>query len=781
MPAVPHVAPEARFRALNSARVERLRALLEVPARAAFDALPGRLNAAAPAGAIAGIYAMGSAGTIGHGPDSDLDLWIVTTATDDPVLADVALDVSGWCRGEGLDLRAFLVDPHEFRAGNRTLLAGDDCGSTQDRLLLDEFYRTAVLLDGQAPVWWLIAPDDEAHYDALAPALAGEAYLDLGSVGTMPDEEFLGATLWHLHKALTTPHKSLLKLLLLESYALQPGESLALEYKRQVYAGCADSDALDPYLLLYRRIERYLLSRGDARRLELARLCLWRKAGGLAGGRKAGTWQDRQLRGLCLEWGWSAEVADRRPDVGALLAEHGEIARQLDYSHTLLRQWTDAMPHRFAADRDLRLLEADLAARTLAWPGKVPVLNVNLRRRLAQESLLLTEVDGQWRVATADGHALMRDASLVRVLCWALLNEFAGPGAERWVEHPWAPALLRELEALRPAAEIPTQDLLAPPAPRRELLLVTDAADWTIERVAMNSWGEVSTRTYHGLEELSPALSEFDGEQVDVRCVSLPGQPPEPGLHLGRLLAPRRPVRRVVGMRTLLENGAGILVQEHGGNSGLREFADLDALFAHLRERPLPVEILGSGPLLAPCRALQAAWLAAGRAPGAGERAHALLLSRAANEPRDAVLLLDRDGALVRMRLGHRAFPRQQDALRLFLANVGRRSRIATTAWTWGHALQPLRGRVYLPERVGVTLRPHGGYDLDCAGQVFADLPHDGAALQAARACIRQLRRAPEPYPMTVTDVLVPDPATAFMRDLLAIKIEVEDLLNRVD
>ena len=95
--------------------------------------------------------------------------------------------------------------------------------------------------------------------------------------------------------------------------------------------------------------------------------------------------------------------------------------------------------------------------------------------------------------------------------------------------------------------------------------------------------------------------------------------------------------------------------------------------------------------------------------------------------------------------------------------------------------MQPLRGRVYLPERVGVTLRPHGGYDLDCAGQVFADLPHDGAALQAARACIRQLRRAPEPYPMTVTDVLVPDPATAFMRDLLAIKIEVEDLLNRVD
>ena len=778
-PPTTHSLPESRFRALTAARIERLRALLDAPARVAFDALPARLHAASPDGAIAAIYAMGSAGTIGHGPDSDLDVWVITPTTDDPALANEAHNIAIWCQNNGLDLRAFLVDPQELRAGNRTLLAGDDCGSTQDRLLLDEFYRTAVLLDGQAPVWWLIPPEDEARYDALAPALAGSNYLDLGSVATIPDEEFLGATLWHLHKAMAAPHKSLLKLLLLESYALQAHGPLALEFKRLVYAGSADSDALDPYLLLYRRIERYLLSRGDMSRLELARLCLFRKADGsqrVSG--RAPSWQDAQLQALCHEWGWH-DAAGRDPDVQTLLAEHAEIARQLDYSHALLRQWTDAMPLRFAADRDLRLLEAELAARTLAWPGKVPVLNVNLRRRLALSPLHLMCANQHWQIATADGTSLTDSPSLVRVLCWALINDFTRGTTLQGAEHPDVSAILAELQRLQPTQEISSEDLLAPPIARRELLLVKDASQWIVERVVLNSWGEVSTRIYHGLPHLSEALAESDRDQVEVRCVSLPGQPEEPGRQLGALMAATSPRRRPSGGRTLLESQGRILELAEGEAPELREFTEVDALYTHLLEQPLRTHILGMGPLLAPARALLAAW----RAPGGGERAHALLMhptqSGLTTQTYDDVLLLDRDGALVRLQIGHRPFERQQDALRLFLANAGRRMRIVTTAWTWGQALQPLRGRVYLPERIGVTMRTSGGFDLDCGRQLFEGLPGNTDAMAAARKRILGLRRSPEPYPITVTDVLVPDPTTARIRDLLVIKIDVENLLIR--
>ena len=178
-------ATELRFRALNSLRIERLRALLDVHARQAFDELPERLLASFGE-AVQGIYLMGSAGTLGQGQGSDLDLWIICKEGGQAPTAAFAEHLlrqhTAWCQARGLDLRAFLVKPEQLRAGDRSILAGDDCGSTQDRLLLDEFYRTAVLLRGAAPLWWLVAADDEHRYNALAPALASSALCRCHSV-----------------------------------------------------------------------------------------------------------------------------------------------------------------------------------------------------------------------------------------------------------------------------------------------------------------------------------------------------------------------------------------------------------------------------------------------------------------------------------------------------------------------------------------------------------------------------------------------------------------------
>jgi adenylate cyclase class 1 len=38
---------------------------------------------------------------------------------------------------------------------------------------------------------------------------------------------------------------------------------LSLDYKQAVFANQLDLDELDPYVMVYRRIERYLLQRGD--------------------------------------------------------------------------------------------------------------------------------------------------------------------------------------------------------------------------------------------------------------------------------------------------------------------------------------------------------------------------------------------------------------------------------------------------------------------------------------------------------------------------------------
>jgi adenylate cyclase class 1 len=45
--------------------------------------------------------------------------------------------------------------------------------------------------------------------------------IDFGGLENVPAEEFLGASFWHLYKAIDSPYKSLLKLMLMESYVDQ--------------------------------------------------------------------------------------------------------------------------------------------------------------------------------------------------------------------------------------------------------------------------------------------------------------------------------------------------------------------------------------------------------------------------------------------------------------------------------------------------------------------------------------------------------------------------------
>jgi adenylate cyclase class 1 len=43
-----------------------------------------------------------------------------------------------------VEVSFFLIDENRFRHNESGSLGGEDCGSTQHILLLDEFYRTAV-------------------------------------------------------------------------------------------------------------------------------------------------------------------------------------------------------------------------------------------------------------------------------------------------------------------------------------------------------------------------------------------------------------------------------------------------------------------------------------------------------------------------------------------------------------------------------------------------------------------------------------------------------------
>ena len=51
--------------------------------------------------------------------------------------------LESWAASLGVEVSFFLIDENRFRHNESGSLGGEDCGSTQHILLLDEFYRTA--------------------------------------------------------------------------------------------------------------------------------------------------------------------------------------------------------------------------------------------------------------------------------------------------------------------------------------------------------------------------------------------------------------------------------------------------------------------------------------------------------------------------------------------------------------------------------------------------------------------------------------------------------------
>jgi adenylate cyclase class 1 len=179
---------------------------------------------------------------------SDVDLWVCCESHLHPALWPKVHAVNHWARIHGVEMQTYLVDPQKFQLGHPIP------GCPTPTLLLDEFYRRATLIAGRYPLWWLVPPDAEYRYQSLHDHLIDhrfierDAVIDFGPVSGFPDSELAKAAETELARALQTPHKSLLKLKLVDVYARTPNEPpISTQYKPAVYAGEQDPDALDAY------------------------------------------------------------------------------------------------------------------------------------------------------------------------------------------------------------------------------------------------------------------------------------------------------------------------------------------------------------------------------------------------------------------------------------------------------------------------------------------------------------------------------------------------------
>ncbi|WP_096085574.1 class I adenylate cyclase [Agaribacterium haliotis] len=397
--------------------------------------------------AIDAIYLMGSVGSIAQSRGSDIDIWLCHSpdlkTQELKLLQKKASAIADWAQRQRLDLHIFLMNAEAFCAEGIAGMDQESSGSAQRLLLLDEFYRSSIYLAGKIPLWWYVPPADEQNYSEHCARLIKQKYLpgdpviDFGSVANVPAEEFIGAAIWQLYKAIDAPYKSVLKLLLLEVYVSQwPDiQTLALDFKRRIYDGDTDIDQLDAYVLTYRRIERYLLTHKQKLRLELARHCFYFKVGramSKCGKRSsARPWQQQAMKQLLEQWAWSQpqlQKLDARKHWKAetVKDERKLLVRELNFAYQSLLDFAQQQHSDIQIDAgELNILGRKLQAAFEQRADKVEWINPGISRDLSESSLGLEKNQQQWQLLATERDnktVLHRAASLIQLVLWACYN-----------------------------------------------------------------------------------------------------------------------------------------------------------------------------------------------------------------------------------------------------------------------------------------------------------------------------------------------------------------------
>src|SRR5690606_4546392 len=406
---------------------------------------------------IHSLFLMGSSGTVAQSEHSDLDIWVChqgDLADDETLLLKRKCDdITKWAASLDLEVHFFLMDPDKFRVGEREGVSTEDCGSAQHYLLLDEFYRTSLLIAGRVPIWWLIPPDQEEHYNFVAETMRHKRFvrsgetLDFGSVAHIPAGEFIGAGIWQLYKAIDSPYKSVIKLLLTEVYASEfpHVEPLSLTFKRAIYKKQLDIDELDPYVMMYRKLEHYLVARGETKRLDLVRRCFYFKVGkAISKGptQRTKSWQRELLERMVQQWRWSKPQLlnlDARPrwKVTRVLSEQRELVRELTSSYRFLLEFARRTQVTAVINgQDMTILGRKLYAAFERKAGKVEWVNPGIAPKLAEPALTFCQLRGShneqlaWAVVAAQistreldqAQPLRRASDLISLLAWCHIN-----------------------------------------------------------------------------------------------------------------------------------------------------------------------------------------------------------------------------------------------------------------------------------------------------------------------------------------------------------------------
>ncbi len=292
------------------------------------------------------LFVMGSVGTVAQTEKSDYDYWVCVNSSlfeKDSIqkLCDKTDRVADWCEREfGMEVHFFVSELDRVRNNDFGSVDEESTGSSQKRFLKEECYRTMLLVAGKIPLWWVLPHGiDQEGYQNYQDWLAKEAaydfneFVDLGFLGDISREEFLGTALWQLSKGIKDPFKAVLKMSMMEWYLsdLFEGKLLCEMLKERVLSGCKGKAETDPYLLMIETILEFYDRQGMDDHMNLVKKAFYVKADPkITRGqfrKRAGDYKVKVFRGLMKAWKWSPESVEELNRIA-----HWSYARRLKLS-----------------------------------------------------------------------------------------------------------------------------------------------------------------------------------------------------------------------------------------------------------------------------------------------------------------------------------------------------------------------------------------------------------------------------------------------------------------
>ncbi len=414
--------------------------------------------------AIESLMLMGSVGSCAQNAQSDFDFWVVVDEQRLPPLAAAALRkklaiIERWAAMQNTEVHFFYSDSGRVRAGNFGSADKDSAGSSQAKLLKEEFYRTCIHVAGKYPLWWLTPPSatDQEYEDAVKNLAAAHdfdhsKYVDLGNAGSIGIEEVFGAALWQINKAMESPYKSVMKIALMESLVVKGGDRTLLcdDLKKYVLAGMDEPKATDPYLLMINRLLTYYDSKKRTTVVNLIRKCFYNKAKVkvVPGMRKKRprTFKEEAMLRCVDEWDWDEATSNHMNDF-----ENWDFKSMLKLGNELhgflmetYKEVTDLLKTEEGAKSTISNVDRTVLGRKLFSfykhrPGKIDLIKRPSDDAIRQESLTFYPVVQQgkkplWgafrgnistevaRNQNIEYAAIYKGRSLAEIIYWLAVN-----------------------------------------------------------------------------------------------------------------------------------------------------------------------------------------------------------------------------------------------------------------------------------------------------------------------------------------------------------------------